>query len=481
MNRRITGGAVPLTEFLTHGLLLALLAQNGFGLASPRLPLTPHKFLQGAATIAPAHIRADVLLPAVVFKQVCVNHGAVSARSQADFDAGSSNFDFQYFSQTKVFYFAVAFALLLIAAALVRYRIKQIRRREYELEALVAERTQEIEEAREQLELRVHVRTAALKKTNDKLQTEILERERAKNEILRLNEELEQRVADRTSALQESESKFRRLAEELEKLVAERTARIQELERQRAESEKLAATGRMAARIAHEINNPLAGIKNSFLLIKNAIPPAHQHYAYVSRIEKEIERIARIVRQMFPLYRRDQYEPREFRADEMIRDLVIILETNRREKQIRFEVDAERAQETLCMPEGLLKQVLYNLIQNAFEASPSQGAIAVTAAITNKFLTITVADQGPGIPEEARPHIFEPFFTTKDGLNTGGGVGLGLSVSKNIIEALRGTLDFETALGQGTRFRVCLPCETASNHVPSVEINQMDGVDFDGE
>ncbi len=260
------------------------------------------------------------------------------------------------------------------------------------------------------------------------------------------------------------EEKIRRHAEELEKMVAERTARIQELERQRAESEKLAATGRMAARIAHEINNPLAGIKNSFLLIKDGIPPTHRHYAYVGRIEKEIARIAAIVRQMFPLYRRDQYEPREFRIDDMLRDLVAILETHRREKQVLFEIDTARAQAPLLMPEGLLKQVLFNLIQNAFDASRPQSLITLTAALTEEAFMLDVADQGHGIPEAARAHIFEPFFTTKDGQATNAGIGLGLSVSKNIIEALEGTLTFTSTVGEGTVFHIRLPRRAVVAH-----------------
>jgi PAS domain S-box-containing protein len=263
-------------------------------------------------------------------------------------------------------------------------------------------------------------------------------------------------IAEDITERKRMEGQIRQYTEELEKLVEQRAARIQELERQRAESEKLAATGRMAARIAHEINNPLGGIKNSFLLIKDAIPSDHQYFKYVSRIEREIERIARIVRQMFDLYKPEQGLWHEFPIEEAIRDIVALLEPSRREKGATIEVDTNNSPPTVTMPEGPLRQVLFNLIQNAIEASPSGGLVKIDALTKGKTLTITVSDQGNGIPEELRTRIFEPFFTTKSDL-VNGGVGLGLSVSKSIVETLKGSLTFESEIGKGTVFRISLP------------------------
>jgi signal transduction histidine kinase len=107
------------------------------------------------------------------------------------------------------------------------------------------------------------------------------------------------------------------------------------------------------------------------------------------------------------------------------------------------------------LPENRLRQILYNLIQNAIDASPQGGSVRIGAVIDQQCLTITVSDQG-GIPEEARPHIFEPFFTTKSDLATGG-LGLGLSVCKSLVEAMDGSIAFESEPGKGTEFRVILP------------------------
>jgi len=258
------------------------------------------------------------------------------------------------------------------------------------------------------------------------------------------------------------EEQIRRHAEELEQLVEERAKRIHLLEQQRAESEKLAATGRMSARIAHEINNPLAGIKNSFLLVKDGIPTTHRYYDYVRRIETEIERIARIVRQMFDLYRPQQDSVRSFPADIAIGDVVALLKTNCREHDITIDVEINAPALNVALSESSLRQVLYNVIQNAVDASAPGSTVRVRAVSEQQKLTIKVIDQGQGIPEGIRTKIFEPFFTTKSGLERSG-LGLGLSVSKGLVEAMGGKLDFESTVGKGTTFAIVLPLDGTSD------------------
>ncbi len=240
--------------------------------------------------------------------------------------------------------------------------------------------------------------------------------------------------------------------EDLEKLVRKRTEQVSELERQRIEIERLAAAGLVAAQIAHEINNPLAGIKNSFLLIKDAIPKDHAYYEYAGRIEKEIDRIATIVRQMFNLYQPNQTR-NEFPLDRTIYDVISLLEVSWREKGVTVDVEAEST--ILDLPEGSLRQVIYNLSLNAIDASPQGGIVKVETKVDEGILFLSISDQGPGIPEEARLHVFDPFFTTKH--NSKGGLGLGLSISKGIIEAMGGRIDFETEAGKGTVFKITVP------------------------
>ncbi|MFH1011767.1 MAG: PAS domain S-box protein [bacterium] len=235
---------------------------------------------------------------------------------------------------------------------------------------------------------------------------------------------------------------------------------IRQLQRQQIEIEKLAATGRMAARIAHEINNPLGGIKNSFQLIKESVPKSHRHYQYVGRIESEIERITRIVRQMIDLHRPEPLLSSRFQVDKMIRDVVALLEHNAREHSVVLEADTHTARVTVTMPEDSLRQIVNNIVLNAVEASPQGGIVKISATVTGRTLLIKVSDQGSGIPEEARSKIYEPFYTTKSSRMTGG-LGLGLAISKNLVEAMDGSLDFESLLGQGTTFVITLPVETS--------------------
>ena len=222
------------------------------------------------------------------------------------------------------------------------------------------------------------------------------------------------------------------------------------------ESEKLAATGRIAARIAHEINNPLAGIRNSFLLIEDAIPRSHPYYGYLARIEREINRIARIVRQMFDLYRPDHVLPSKIQLGQTIHDVVALLRTIAPERGVKLEVDTTGAIEPVSLPEDSLRQVLYNIIVNAIEASPAGGVVTITAMLREDNAEITVADEGAGIHLELGSQIYEPFFTTKNQSGTGG-LGLGLPISRGIVEAMQGTIDFESSPGHGTSFRVRIP------------------------
>ncbi|MFH1313838.1 MAG: PAS domain S-box protein [Candidatus Eisenbacteria bacterium] len=263
-------------------------------------------------------------------------------------------------------------------------------------------------------------------------------------------------------ALKESREQLERYSRELEDMVDSRTTRIRELERQRTESEKLAATGRMAAKIAHEINNPLAGIKNSFLLVKDIAEKGHPHYAYVNRIENEIDRIAVIVRRMFDLYSPDRKEPRKVAIDEVLGDVVVLLESSYRPRDIKLETSVPDEPIIAFLPVGYINQILFNTISNAIDASEPGCTVNVALSTDGDSATITVADQGRGIPEEIADRIFEPFFTTKDGAETRG-LGLGLSITKSMVEASGGSIRFESTPSEGTVFTVTLPLKPAAN------------------
>lgn len=221
--------------------------------------------------------------------------------------------------------------------------------------------------------------------------------------------------------------------------------------------EKLSAKGQMAAYIAHEINNPLAGIKNAFALIESAIPGDHPHHRYVELIKREIDRIAGIIRTMYHVYRPQQDVIADVSLVEAFQDIQSLLVPKCRAAGVEIALNLPDQGLTVRMNPGLLRQVLFNLVQNAVEASPPQERVTLGATQGPEEICITVEDRGAGIPGELRTQIFQPGFTTKRDSSMSG-LGLGLSACRNIVESTGGSLGYRTNPGgAGIEFRVCLP------------------------
>ena len=160
-------------------------------------------------------------------------------------------------------------------------------------------------------------------------------------------------------------------AEHLEQLVQERTERVLQLEQRQRQMEKLVALGQLAAGVAHEINNPLAGMRNAFELIKCSLSPEHEHFELLGLIDKEIERISGITHQMYQLYKRTPQQPCEFDITQTVREVIYMLANTADKRQIRLSFDSQQKPLRVTLVEGEVKQILYNLIRNAIQASPS--------------------------------------------------------------------------------------------------------------
>lgn len=219
----------------------------------------------------------------------------------------------------------------------------------------------------------------------------------------------------------------------------------------------LTTMGQLAARVAHEINNPLAGIQNAFLLIRGAIPGDHPHYRFVGAIEREIARIAAVTRQLYETYRPDQSMIAQSSVILAVTDAVSFLEQVNRVRQVKIVTDLSRAPSLVPVPDALLRQTMYNLVQNAFDASPPNGTITVTAIVEQDECVLRVTDEGPGVPDALRQRIFDPFFSTKDRTVKTSGMGIGLSLVRQSVQAVGGSIVVHDRLQGGTEFEVRLP------------------------
>jgi len=245
-------------------------------------------------------------------------------------------------------------------------------------------------------------------------------------------------------------------AEHLEDLVKQRTERLRNLERKQVQMEKLAALGQLAASVAHEINNPLAGIRNALTLIRSDLAEDHPHQEIFDLIDKEIDRMSGIVAQMYQSYRRQTAPAHRFDLAVVIREVLYFLAPLARDRQVRLENRCGTQPAPVELPEDEIKQVIYNLVRNAIQASPGGHMVEVHLNDSSDHYRIDVTDQGTGISEQDLPSIFEPFFSTK-GNDSGTGMGLGLSVSQAIIESLGGKIKVQTRVGHGSRFSAIIP------------------------
>lgn len=244
---------------------------------------------------------------------------------------------------------------------------------------------------------------------------------------------------------------------QLEQRVRERTARIQQLESQRSQAEKLAALGHLAAGIAHEVNNPLAGITNAFHLVKQGIEREHRHYRFVDLIDREIQRLTAIVKKMYTLYQ-GLPAPERQATDiaELLQDVATLLEHKMAVKRLRLHTEVDTPLQVVNVSRSDLFQVLLNLVQNAIDASPPDSEVVLNVSEREGLLRWSVTDCRTGIAPDVLPRMFEPFFTTKPGAGWQG-LGLGLSVSRGLVQAMGGGSRSRLNYNVGRRSRWCIP------------------------
>ncbi len=221
------------------------------------------------------------------------------------------------------------------------------------------------------------------------------------------------------------------------------------------QAEKLASIGRLASGVAHEINNPLNGIKHCLYAIQKEPQNQQQLEKYLPLINEGLEHIESVVKKLLGFSRKSSQENQWINLNETITQVVALLEYRLNQKQVELQLDLADNLPLVRADASRLKEVIMNLLLNSFDAVEAKGRISIKTEMQSPaLLSLTVQDDGKGIAPEDLDKIFDPFFTTKD---VGEGTGLGLAVALSIIEAHGGKIEVESQPNQGSKFTVLLP------------------------
>jgi two-component system, NtrC family, sensor kinase len=251
----------------------------------------------------------------------------------------------------------------------------------------------------------------------------------------------------------QGESEVADLAREFNAMAAALAQREQELIR----SERLAAVGKMAAVITHEVRNPLSSIGLNTELLEEtvrALPPdkAGEAVALCQAISKEVDRLTAITEEYLRFARMPRPKLEREQVNAIVSGLMEFQKEELGQRGIELSARLAAGLPLVAADEGQLRQAFLNLIRNAADAMTGGGTLSVATAAVEGNVEVRVADTGPGISAEVLPRIFEPFFSTKEG-----GTGLGLALTHQIIAEHGGRIDVESAEGKGTAFVVRLP------------------------
>ena len=249
------------------------------------------------------------------------------------------------------------------------------------------------------------------------------------------------------------------------KIIKEAYQDLKEAQEQIVWTEKLASLGKLAATIAHEINNPLAGVLNYIRLMIKILSRNHVSQEklediarYLKLVESEIARCGEIVKDLLAFSRRTKITIESNRIEDIIDKTLNLISHDLEMKEIQLQKSIELNLPKVQCDFKQIQQVFLNLVYNASEAMANGGTLIVTAnraSGSKEFLEVVISDTGSGIAKEDMENIFDPFFTTKEEEK---GVGLGLSVVYGIIAKHNGTIEVESELGKGSTFKVRLPC-----------------------
>jgi two-component system NtrC family sensor kinase len=251
----------------------------------------------------------------------------------------------------------------------------------------------------------------------------------------------------------------------LETKVEVRTRELKAAHQKLLQSDRLASLGQLSASVAHEINNPVAGVLNLSMLMQrmvkeDGIPPnrIEEFRKYLSQVTSETARVGRIVSDLLAFSRRSKPQRAPADLNKIVKMTLSLVQHKMKLSNVTVETNLLDDLPAAPCDQSQIQQVVLNLLLNAAEAThgKSERRVGVSTSTDGGFVRLVVSDNGEGIQPENLPKIFHPFFTTKP---EGKGVGLGLAVSYGIIEAHGGEVEVSSKVGEGTTFTVSLPIE----------------------
>jgi signal transduction histidine kinase len=249
--------------------------------------------------------------------------------------------------------------------------------------------------------------------------------------------------------------------------------RVEQLQEQERLRDRLASLGEMAAGIAHELKNPLAGIEVMAGLLRRQVPDSPGAQSLLADIMSEAKLANSIVVEMLEFVRPVRLQLEQTDVSDVLQQAVTLAERMASRGGVRVALSVQAALPLIDGDHHQLSQVFTNLLTNAFEALDGRGRITIVAAAQaveqdpafatdpqtpKTVIVVDVSDDGPGVPAELNDRIFDPFFTTKPT-----GSGLGLPIVRKIVDAHDGRIDLSSEPGKGARFRVTLPVSTGSS------------------
>jgi len=276
--------------------------------------------------------------------------------------------------------------------------------------------------------------------------------------------ELAHSFNEMSNRLQVAQAEITSWTHTLEDRVTEKTRELKQAHRRMLHVEKMATIGKMAAVVAHEINNPLSGILTYSKLVKRWIgnyaasaPRREEMQGSLDLIASESKRCGELVKNLLSFSRVSPMNLEWCDLNQVIDRCLRLVQHKIDMAGIQLNLDlAAELPPAHCDP-AQIEQVVLAMIINAIDAMPHEGNLwVITREIAGPAIELVIRDDGIGIPAEHLPHIFEPFYTTKES----GGSGLGLAISQNIVERHGGHIEVNSVVGQGTTFKILLPVDS---------------------